>query len=90
MADTDTLQTRIAGLLLERLHLDVPTPETDLIDTGALDSMLFVELLAQIEAEFGIVIGLDEIDANAFRSIRAISEFVRERTANVENWGHGG
>ena len=90
MPDTDGLQGRIAGLLLNRLHLDVPSAETDLIDTGALDSMLFVELLAQLEAEFGLVIDLDDIQVSAFRSIRTIAEFVRERTASVESCGHAG
>lgn len=90
MPDMDGLEARIAALVLERLHLDVPSAETDLIDTGALDSMLFVELLAQLEKEFGIVIGLDDIEVSAFRSIRSIAEFVRERTGAVESCGHGG
>jgi len=90
MPDTDGLQERIAGLLLDRLHLDVPSVETDLIDTGALDSMLFVELLAQLEAEFGLAIDLDDIEVSAFRSIRTIAEFVRERTGRVESFGHVG
>ena len=90
MPDTDGLQARLAALLLERLHLDVPSAETDLIDTGALDSMLFVELLAQLEKEFGIAIGLDDIDVSAFRSIRSIADFVRVRTGAVESCGHGG
>ena len=90
MPDTDGLQERIAGLLLDRLHLDVPSVETDLIDTGALDSMLFVELLALLEAEFGLAIDLDDIEVSAFRSIRTIAEFVRERTGRVESFGHVG
>ena len=90
MPDTDGLQERIAGLLLDRLHLDVPSVETDLIDTGALDSMLFVELLAQLEAEFGLAIDLDDIEVSAFRSIRTIAEFVRERTGSMESCGHVG
>ena len=90
MADEDGLQARVAALLLERLHLDVPSVETDLIDTGALDSMLFVELLAQLESEFGVTVGLDDLEVNAFRSIRSIAEFVRGRTGAVESWGHVG
>jgi len=90
MPDTDGLQERIAGLLLDRLHLDVPSVETDLIDTGALDSMLFVELLAQLEAEFGLAIDLDDIEVSAFRSIRTIAEFVRQRTGSLESCGHVG
>jgi acyl carrier protein len=90
MQERDDMQARIAGLLLDRLHLEVPSVDTDLIDTGALDSMMFVELLARLETEFGITIGLEEIDLDAFRSIRAIAEFVLSRTRAPQSCSHGG
>jgi len=91
MPDTDGLQERIAGLLLDRLHLDVPSVETDLIDTGALDSMLFVELLAQLEAEFGLAIDLDDIEVSAFPIDPEPSRSsCRQRTGSMESCGHVG
>ena len=47
MTDTDQkkIQTRLSLLFSEVLHVDVPSPDTDLFNTGILDSQRFVELL---------------------------------------------
>ena len=78
-AATD-LRARITRLFSERLNLDVPSADTDLFDSGALDSMGFVELLAQIEREFGVQVALGEIEMDNFRSIDRIAGFIAART----------
>jgi betaine-aldehyde dehydrogenase len=79
MNGTTELQGRIAGLFASRLNLDIPSAETDLFESGALDSMGFVELLAQIEREFGVEVALGDIEMDTFRSIERIAEFVAGR-----------
>jgi acyl carrier protein len=76
-----TTDERIARLFHDKLNLDVPSAATDLFETAALDSMMFVELLAELENEFGVTVSLEEIDIDTFRSIERIATFVRERTA---------
>lgn len=71
------MRARIAGLLDERLALDVPSPDTDLLDEGLLDSLGLVELLVHLEEEFGVTIGLEELDLESFRSVTTIAGFVR-------------
>ena len=73
------LQGRIVRLFAERLNLEIPSAETDLFESGALDSMGFVELLAQIEREFGVEVALGDIEMDTFRSITRIAEFVAAR-----------
>jgi methoxymalonate biosynthesis acyl carrier protein len=80
MSERDALERQITKLFLDSLHLEVPSPETDLLVTGALDSMGFVELLVRLEERFGIAISLDAVEIDNFRSIRAISEFVLGRS----------
>ena len=46
--------------------------ETDLISTGLLDSMGFVELLVFIEKETGTQIDLSEIDPGGFTTMRGL------------------
>jgi len=58
------------------MNLDVPSPDLDLIDTGALDSIAFVELLVRLEDAFGVRVSLDDLDIDYFRSIRSIAAFV--------------
>ena len=43
MTDRATLHRRIANWFLTSLNLEIPSPETDLFETGVLDSLGFVE-----------------------------------------------
>ena len=79
MSACDHLQRRIAALFAEHLQIEVPSPETDLIGEGILDSLKFVELLVQLEQTFGIRISLDELELDQFRSVRRIAEFVGQQ-----------
>ena len=80
MPGNDALKARITRLFAERLNLDVPSADTDLFESGALDSMAFVELLARLEGEFGIDDALADIAMDNFRSIERIAGFVEERS----------
>ena len=79
MPDAPAAERRIADLFVGKLGLDVPSRETDLFETGALDSMAFVELLALLEEEFGIAVSLDDLEIDRFRSIARIAAFVVSR-----------
>ena len=50
---TDSLQAELTTLFTKRLGVEVPSPDTDLLATGRLDSAGFVELLVQLEKRFG-------------------------------------
>jgi len=79
MTATDGVRARITQVFAERLNLEVPSADTDLFESGALDSMAFVELLARLEGEFGIEVGLADVGMENFRSIDRIALFVEER-----------
>jgi methoxymalonate biosynthesis acyl carrier protein len=76
MHESSAVERQITRLFLDRLHLEVPSVETDLLATGALDSMGFVELLVSLEERYGIEISLDNVEIDNFRSIRRIAAFV--------------
>jgi acyl carrier protein len=71
---------RIVRLFVEKLHLEVPSIDTDLIETGVMDSLTFVDLLVQLEHAFGIQVSLQDLEFEHFRSIAAIAEFVSNGT----------
>ena len=73
-------QVRIEYILHEQLHIIVPDPETNLLDSGLLDSLKLVELLAAIEREFEIVIDLSELDFDDVRTVSSISRLVAQMT----------
>jgi methoxymalonate biosynthesis acyl carrier protein len=81
MLDDNTLQERIARLFSDILSIDIPSTDTDLFDTGVLDSLAFVELLLHLEREFGVTTSVDDLAIDNFRSIVRIANYVMARTA---------
>lgn len=76
MSGDQTVHATIASLLLEKLDLHIPGTDTDLLETGLLDSLGFVELTVQLEETFGITIPIERLHIDNFRSIEAIAAFV--------------
>jgi len=76
MTDARELEARIARLFAERLEVEVPSPDLDLFQTGVVDSLLFVKLLAILEEQFGFRLAFDELEIDDFRTLRDIARFV--------------
>ena len=62
-------------------HLPGEEPENvrvddNLIDSGILDSMAIMQLVAYLEKEYGISIQTEEIDPDIFASINSLAAFV--------------
>ena len=79
MSDVNTLRERVAAIFESGLHLEVPSHDTDLFETGVLDSLAFVELLLQLERQFGVTTSVDDLEVATFRSISSIADFVHAR-----------
>jgi acyl carrier protein len=69
-------QLRIIKIFSEKLNLEPPSVNTDLVEEGNLDSLAFVELLACLEQEFMVKVSMDSVDIDNFRSIAKIAGFV--------------
>jgi acyl carrier protein len=69
---------RLLRLFGDELSIDVASPTTDLIETGLLDSLALVELIAAIEQEFNVDLALDALEIDAFRSVESIAAFVED------------
>jgi methoxymalonate biosynthesis acyl carrier protein len=63
-------------LFLHALNVQVSDPDTDLIDEGLLDSLMLVELIVHLEERFDVVVSLDDLELDHFRSLRRVSQFV--------------
>ncbi|MHC4550560.1 MAG: acyl carrier protein [Planctomycetota bacterium] len=81
MSATKELTTAILAIFRDRLNLEVPSAETDLIESGLMDSLSFVGLLAELEQHFGIHVEPEELEFDNFRSIEKIAAFVGARRA---------
>lgn len=76
MSDSGDIRGQILRIFLENLNIEVASADTDLIDGGLLDSLTLVNLLAHLEKEFGLVVPIEDLEVDNFRSARRIAELV--------------
>jgi acyl carrier protein len=77
---TRSVQAELAVVFARNLHIEVPTPETDLLATGRLDSIVMVELLLHLDKRFGLRVDFDEdLDNDHFRTLAAIAALIAAR-----------
>jgi acyl carrier protein len=74
--DNEILHAQLRAFFSEKLSVVVSSVDTDLVQTGILDSLALVELLTYIEKEFGTEISLDDLGIEDFHSIAKIAEYV--------------
>jgi len=79
MPELDNLQRRVELIFADRLNLAVPGTEEDLFAAGVLDSLSFVELLAELERQWEIKIELANLDLMHFSSVARIADYLRLR-----------
>lgn len=75
----DNLQITLLKLFADKLHVEVPSTEIDLVDIGVLDSLGFVTLLMNIEEAFGVAVPVEDLDVEKFRSVDRITSYLGER-----------
>jgi methoxymalonate biosynthesis acyl carrier protein len=76
------MEKQVEEIFSQRLHVDVPSHDSDLFAGGVLDSLQLVELLFQLESQFRVRISLDEIDLENFRSIERITVMLVSHNGN--------
>ena len=84
MEDANTIIERLGAVFAESFHIEAPSPDTDLLETGILDSFQFVELLVQLEQRFGVHVKLDDVDLDDLRTLARIARLVAGRDGAAE------
>ena len=84
MTDVNALIELLGALFVETFHVEVPSTDTDLLQTGILDSLQLVELLLQLEQRFGIRLALDDIDLEDLRTLGRIARLIAAQSAVPE------
>ena len=81
-ADLAAVTERLGALFAETFHIEVPSPDTDLLESGLLDSFQFVELLLQLERRFGVRVRIDDIELDDLRTLARIARMVAASKAS--------
>jgi acyl carrier protein len=85
MPDVTSLEGQITTMFSQKLNVEVPSVETDLIETGLVDSLTFVECLTQLEEEFGVTVALEDLEIDHFRTVSRIARFVAAKASAFED-----
>ena len=67
---------KITALIEERLGVEVPASDADLIEAGLIDSLALVTLIVGLEDTFGCQLPMDDFDVDRFRSVDAMVDFM--------------
>jgi methoxymalonate biosynthesis acyl carrier protein len=78
MANTDheQVRARLFAVFSEFLHVEVPSADTDLFESGTLDSQRFVELILHLEQNFQVHIDIQDFEIENFRTIEKIATLI--------------
>jgi acyl carrier protein len=76
----------IQRLLQEKLSIRVESPETNLLETGALDSVAQVHLLLHLEKRFGLRLPMENLEVDSLLSVASIAELVANSLQVQADW----
>ena len=68
----------IREIFTQKLGVAVPSLETDLLESGSIDSLKFVDLIYNLEQTFEIVVPIESLEVNQFRTIAEIARLVEQ------------
>ena len=82
MSEGQAIIDRLGTVFLDGLHIEPPAPDTDLFETGLLDSFQLVELLLLLEQHFGFQAKIEDIDLEDLRTLSRIARLVCRKSGS--------
>jgi acyl carrier protein len=79
--DDCALILEICGLILQTLNIAVPSPQTDLLITGLIDSLALASLIIALEDHFHCTMPLDDFDLEDFKTVERIARLLTATAA---------
>ena len=76
MNDTNAIIERLGAVFVESFHIEVPSADIDLLESGILDSLQMVQLLFELEQRFGFRIQIEDIELDDLRTLSRIAVLV--------------
>jgi acyl carrier protein len=81
---------RLHELFAESFNVEPPAYDVDLLGSGILDSLQFVELLVQIEQRFNFAVNIEDVSLDDLRTLESIARLLNAREAAAAAVGaHG-
>ncbi len=75
------IQSKVIAFFVTMTGLSSIDEETELQDSGIVDSLMMMDLLVFIEAEFGVRLDFEDLTPEVFQTPATISRLVHSRVA---------
>ena len=81
---TENISTKLTEFLSTLTGNSDLTVDTDLQESGVIDSLTMMDLLVFIESEFELRLGFEDLRPEVFASVRTLSTFIGEKTGDED------
>lgn len=79
MSESSQIESGIRDILREHASVEVPSTDYDLIESGVMDSLTFVDMLFHIEQRFSVSLDIESLEIDDLRSVQSIGKVVADR-----------
>jgi acyl carrier protein len=83
LEDENRIKETVTGFILNSINLPDLKEDDPLFETGIVNSLFAVQLMTFIEKTFHIEVGMDDLDIENFKSIKATTAFVLKKNGQL-------
>jgi methoxymalonate biosynthesis acyl carrier protein len=78
--DTNVKET-VRNFINDSINIDGLGDDENLFESGIVNSLFAVQLMTFVERNFGIEIGMEDLDVENFKSVSATAMFIERKSA---------
>ena len=73
------IKESIKGFISKTININIDDDE-DLFDSGIVNSLFSIQLVTFVEKNFNLIVTVDDLDIENFKSVNAVYNFVQNKT----------
>jgi acyl carrier protein len=77
----NAVKAAVRDFINRSINIDTLGDDENLFESGIVNSLFAVQLMTFVERQFGIEIGMDDLEIENFKSIAATAAFVARKSA---------
>ena len=79
--DTNNVKETVRNFINNSINIDGLGEDENLFESGIVNSLFAVQLMTFVERNFGIEIGMEDLDVENFKSVSATAMFIERKSA---------
>jgi acyl carrier protein len=89
MSDQQPIESAVLAFLQAQCpHIDSMNVETELVESGIIDSLLMMDMIVHIESEYNVRLGAADLSPGNFRTITALAALVASKSSSMQASSH--